>query len=134
MEQATFPSRQISISIKCSADDVYTFASNPANLPQWAAGVSGSIRQSGDEWISHSPVGEVKIRFVDTNAFGVLDHYVTLPSGDSVYSPMRVLQNNEGSDVIFTLYRRPEMSDEDYEKDAYMIERDLQTLKSILEQ
>ncbi|PIQ75696.1 polyketide cyclase [Candidatus Peregrinibacteria bacterium CG10_big_fil_rev_8_21_14_0_10_49_24] len=134
MKDAAFPSRHISIAINCNADDVYAFASNPANLPQWAAGVSGSVRKSGDNWISDSPMGEVQIRFADANSLGVLDHDVTLPSGETVYNPMRVFPNNQGSEVVFTLYRQPKMSDDDFEKDAQMIERDLQKLRSILEE
>jgi hypothetical protein len=55
-----------------------------------------------EDWIAESPMGKVKVKFVEKNKFGVLDHDVTLPSGVKVYNPMRVFPNNDGSELIFT--------------------------------
>lgn len=130
----TFPARHISISINRSPNEVYEFASNPNNLPQWAEGLSrSSMKQSGDEWIADSPMGIVRVKFADANRFGVIDHDVTLPSGEVVHNPLRVLKNGNGSEVVFTLYRLPQMSDADFERDAQMVEKDLLKLKSLLE-
>ncbi|HET9487918.1 MAG TPA: hypothetical protein VFO54_10800 [Chryseosolibacter sp.] len=129
----TFSVRQISVSINASADDVYTFASNPMNLPKWAAGLSASINREGNDWVADSPMGKVKVKFAPPNDLGVLDHQVTLPSGATVYNPMRVVQNNEGSELMFTLYRLPDVSEEKYREDAGMVERDLKKIKDILE-
>jgi hypothetical protein len=49
-------------------------------------------------------MGRVKVKFADKNKFGILDHDVTLPSGEQVYNPVRVFPNNGGSELIFTLY------------------------------
>jgi hypothetical protein len=78
-------------------------------------------------------MGQVKIRFVPDNTYGVLDHDVTLGSGLTVNNPMRVVQNQSGSEFIFTLFRQPEMSDENFAEDRAAVEKDLQTLKGILE-
>lgn len=75
----------------------------------------------------------MKIRFAEKNDFGVLDHYVTPAQGVEVYVPMRVVPNGSGSEVIFTLFKTPEMSDKQFAEDAGMVERDLKTLKSVLE-
>lgn len=130
----TFPAQHISVSINRPVDQVYAFAANPHNLPQWAAGLSGSIQQVHGEWIAESPMGRVKVKFADQNQYGVLDHAVTLPSGETVYNPMRVIPNNDGSEVVFTLYRRPEMSDQQFAEDAQAVASDLQQLKRLLEQ
>jgi Polyketide cyclase / dehydrase and lipid transport len=129
----TFTAKHISISINRPAAEVYEFASNPENLPKWAAGLSGSIKQVGEDWLADSPMGTVKVKFARKNEFGVLDHDVTLPSGVTIYNPMRVFPNNDGSELVFTLYRRPDMSDRMVEEDARMVERDLARLKSVLE-
>src|SRR5574341_752512 len=126
----TYKSQHISVSIDCSADQVYEFASNPENLPKWAAGLSGSIKNVDGNWIAESPVGRIKVKFAERNRFGVLDHDVTLPSGEKVYNPMRVFSNNDGSELVFTLYRRPDMSDQEFAEDAKWIERDLGKLKT----
>jgi hypothetical protein len=112
---------------------VYEFASDPENLPKWAAGVSGSIKNVNGEWIAESPMGMVKIKFADKNKFGILDHDVTLPSGETFYNPMRVFPNKSGSELIFTLYQRTGMSDRDFRKDEEQIKADLEKLKALVE-
>jgi hypothetical protein len=125
--------KHISVSIHRPPNEVNEFASNPNNLPRWASGLSGSIRKTGEEWIADSPMGKVKIRFTDQNRFGVLDHEVTLESGVSFYNPMRVIPNGSGSEVIFTLFKTPGMSDEKFTADAEWVAKDLRKLKALLE-
>lgn len=130
----TFKSQHISVSINRSADEVYKFVSNPENLPQWASGLSGStIKKIAEDWIAESPMGLVKIKFADKNKFGILDHDVTLPSGETFYNPMRVFPNNDGSELVFTLYRRPDMSDQMFAEDAKAVTQDLERLKTLFE-
>ena len=129
----TFPARHISVSINRSPAHVYDFVFNPENLPLWAAGLSGSIQKEGDDWIADSPMGRVKVKFAEKNTFGILDHVVTLPSGTDVFNPMRVLPNNDGSEVVFTVYQLPEVDEQRLLEDVRMVEHDLQTLKKILE-
>jgi uncharacterized membrane protein len=129
----TFESRHISVSVNHPADNVYAFAANPENLPRWASGLSGSIENIKGEWIAESRMGKIKIEFAGRNNFGVLDHDVTLPSGEKLYNPMRVFPNNDGSELVFTLYRRPGMSDRMFAEDAETVTRDLEKLKTLLE-
>jgi len=126
-------SRHISVSIDRPPDQVYEFAANPENLPQWATGLGGSIEEVSGEWIAESPMGRIKIMFAPGNTFGILDHYVTLPSGEQVYNPMRVFPNDDGSELIFTVYQRPGISDEMLAEDVKAVTRDLETLKALLE-
>jgi hypothetical protein len=56
-----------------------------------------------------------------------------MPSGVEVYIPMRVVANGDGSEVIFTLFRTPGMSDAVLERDIGLVEGDLATLKELLE-
>jgi len=129
----TFMAKHISVSIERRAAEVYEFASNPENLPQWAGGLSGSIKKVDDEWLAEAPMGTVKVNFAEKNKFGILDHDVTLSSGAKFYNPMRVFPNNDGSEVIFTLYRQAGMSDQKFADDAGSVERDLNKLKTLLE-
>jgi hypothetical protein len=78
-------------------------------------------------------MGKVKVRFADRNAFGVLDHDVTLESGVTIHNPMRVLSNAGGSEVVFSLFRRPGITDAEFESDASAVARDLSALKALLE-
>jgi len=124
--------KHLSVSIGRPPAEVYEFLVNPENLPRWAAGLSGSIANLDGEWIADSPLGRIKVQFVPRNEFGVLDHDVTLPSGEVVTNPMRVLPNGDGSEVVFTLFRR-QMTAVMFADDAAAVLRDLQGLKDLLE-
>ena len=78
-------------------------------------------------------MGTVKVKFAERNRFGVLDHEVTVASGIKFYNPMRVFPNNDGSEVTFTLYRRTDMSDQEFANDAESVQRDINKLKTLLE-
>ncbi len=126
-------SRTLTVSINRPPEQVYEFVSNPENLARWATGLCKSVRKANGEWIVETPQGPVRFRFVEKNDFGVLDHYVTLASGVEVYVPMRVVPNSTGSEILFTLFRSPDMSDEAFTEDARLVEQDLRTLKIVLE-
>ena len=130
---ATLQVRHVSVSILRRAEDVYAFASKPENLPVWAAGLGRSLTRVHDEWIADGPLGRVRVRFTPENDLGVLDHDVELPAGVVVHNPIRVVPNGEGSEVTFTLFRQPGVSDQEYEKDTAAVERDLRTLRTVLE-
>ncbi|MFG1808782.1 SRPBCC family protein [Streptomyces sp. NPDC049040] len=133
MTDTTRESRHVSVRIAVPMEDVYAYASDPANLPAWAHGLSGSIMRSGDEWVAESPMGRVTVAFTPHNALGVLDHDVTLPTGETVHNPVRVLRDGPGSEVVFTLRRRPDMTDADFERDAATVTADLDRLRQLLE-
>ncbi len=128
-----FESRHISVSISCPAAEVYEFAYNPENLPKWASGLAGSITKVNESWVVESPMGKVRVRFADLNSLGILDHNVVLPSGETVSNPMRVIPNGTGSEVVFTLHRRPGMTGQAFADDANTVLRDLHMLKLLLE-
>lgn len=126
-------SRHLSAHVDRPADVVYAYASDPGNLPAWAPGLCDTIEQVDGEWIATSGMGRAVLRFAPRNAFGVLDHDVTLPSGETFRNPMRVLPDGDGCEVVFTLRRQPEMSDADFGRDADAVLADLNALKKLLE-
>lgn len=126
-------SQTISIPINRPASEVYEFASNPANLPSWVRSFCLSVKRSGDDWLMETPTGFIAIRFAPRNDFGVLDHVVTLPDGQSFLNPMRVVSNGDGSEIMFTLFQTDGMTHEQFAKDSKMIAADLQALKAVME-
>ncbi|MFI7242598.1 SRPBCC family protein [Streptomyces qinglanensis] len=134
MSSEVTASRHVSVYIDRPLGEVYAYASNPVNLPVWAHGLGDSVEQGDEGWVAESsPTGRVVVDFAPRNELGVLDHDVTLPSGQTVYNPVRVIVHGAGSEVVFTLRRRPEMSDADFERDADTVAADLVRLKSIME-
>ena len=121
-------SHHVSRVIAADPTVVYEFAADLSNLPVWASGLAQSeVTQEGDALFVESPMGRVRIEFVERNAFGVLDHDVTLPSGAVVTNPLRVLAHPDGAEVIFTI-RQLDMTDEEFARDIAMVEADLDAL------
>lgn len=133
MHDDLFEVRNITVSIRRPPTDVYAFVSDGANIPRWAAGLGKEIRRADGEWVAEGPLGNVRVRFALPNDLGVADHDVTLSTGATVHNPIRVLPNGAGSSVIFTLMRLPGVSAQQFVQDAQAVERDLTTLKALLE-
>lgn len=129
----TVETLHLSVLVGVAADAVYDFASDPANLPRWAAGLGSAVTRTDDGWVADSPMGEVGIVFAERNDYGVLDHWVTLPSGETVYNPLRVLADGAGSEVVFTLRRGEGVDEEAFAADADAVRADLIALRDLLE-
>ena len=123
----------LTVSVACPADQLYRFASNPANFPKWVTSFVTSARHTEAGWRLQTTNGEIGITFAPENPYGVLDHVVTVAPGVEITNPLRVVPNGPGCEVMFTLFQRPEMTDIQFAADAGMVERDLQTLKRLLE-
>ena len=104
--------QHISQSIARPTAEVVEFASD---LSRWAAGVSD----------------DMAVTFRPGREFGILDHDVEV-GGATFHNPLRVLENDGGSEVVFTLYRRDGVTDEQFGADAAAIRADLATLNTLL--
>ncbi|GAA1836596.1 SRPBCC family protein [Pseudonocardia ailaonensis] len=128
-----YPSTHVAVQIDAPASEVYAFVADPTTLPRWASGLaSAQVELRAGRWIADSPMGQVEVEFVPRNDFGILDHDVTLPSGEVVTNPVRVLPNEDGCDVLFTVRQRPGMSDDEVARDVRTVRGDLETLARIL--
>ena len=129
----TRESRHIAQWIERPAAAVYAYAANPANLPAWAPGLGRSVENVGGQWFVDTDMGRVQVAFAPPNDFGILDHDVTLPSGEVVSNPVRVIPDGPDCEVVFTLRRAPGMTDAEFERDAAAVASDLRRLAQILE-
>jgi hypothetical protein len=132
-QTVTVESRTITVRIDRPFDKAYEFLVDPVNWNQWALGLGKNIRRSPDGWIADDNGGIAKVQFTPRNTFGVVDHTVTRASGQSVYIPMRLIVNGTGCELLFTLFREPNMSDAQFASDAGFVRRDLNRLKALLE-
>jgi hypothetical protein len=125
--------RKLAVVIERPAAQAYEFLSAPENFPKWATGLAGSLRKIDDDWIADTPEGRAVVRFSERNAYGVLDHCVTLPRGVTIYVPLRVVPKGECCELVLTLFRQVGMSDERFAADAQWVMRDLDAAKRLLE-
>ncbi len=125
--------RHVSTYIDRSLREVYDYASDPTHLPEWAPGLLKSVEKVDGQWIADSPMGRIVLGWTPRNEYGVLDHHVTLPTGETFYNPMRVTAHGAGSEVVFSVRRQPGMTDEEFDRDANAVQADLVTLKRTVE-
>ena len=128
------PARTISVSVDRDWREVYDFASVPQNFPRWAAGLGTRFENAGAGWAAEDPDGRpIRIRFSPPNAFGVLDHTVVAADGTETRNAMRVVANGTGAEIMFTIVRTPQMTEEAFAADAAAVGRDLHALKALLQ-
>lgn len=89
--------------------------------------------QHGLVWLADTVMGERLIEFAPHNRFGVLDHAIYKPGEVPMFMPLRVVANGDGTELIYTFFKRPGMSDEQLASTMEWIESDLWGLKSLLE-
>ncbi|QND51984.1 SRPBCC family protein [Phyllobacterium sp. 628] len=126
-------SRTLQISVNREWRSAYDYASNPENVPKWASGLASGLQKSGNEWLADGPAGKLRIRFAPRNDYGVLDHWVITETGEEVYVPLRVVANDAGCEISFTLFRMPDMNEAKFAEDAAWVMRDLNALRAVLE-
>lgn len=126
--------RHLGVAIGAPADELYDWIRDPRHLVRWAAGLAtAEVRQEGGHWIADSPMGRVGVAFAAVNPWGIVDHDVTLPSGEVVSNPMRVIPRDGGADVVFTVRRRDDMTAAQFDADCDAVSADLSTLKALFE-
>ena len=127
-------SHTFSISIDRPYDEAYAYLSNPANFENWAAVEGGTFKPlANGDWQADTPFGFRHFRFSAPNRHGVLDHAAFVPGGELLYTPMRVVPNDEGTELSFTFFRRQGMDDAQFSSAIEWIMTDFLTLKSLLE-
>lgn len=128
-------SQTISIPINRPYREVYEFLAEPRNFPSWASNLGSTFEQvEGPLWVTETRKGRVLLRFATRNEFGVLDHAV-YPEGtpEPPATPMRVIANGDGAEVLFTLLARPGMTEEEFASELEWTRSDFEALRSMLE-
>lgn len=127
-------SHTITLQIDYPYELAYRFLMEPRNFAEWAAVDRDSYRplENGD-WAGDLPFGPRHFRFTPANDFGVLDHAIFVPGERPLYTAMRLMPNEEGTELVFTLYQRPETDAAMFDSGIEWITTDLLALKSLLE-
>jgi uncharacterized protein YndB with AHSA1/START domain len=127
-------SHTITLQIERPYAAVYKFLADPRNFSQWAAVDEATFAPLGDgDWRAMTPGGLRHYRFTPPNQYGVLDHAQFVPGETPLFTPMRIVANEEGSELTFTFFRRAGMSDAEFDSTIEWITTDFLTLKSVLE-
>lgn len=127
------PSQTISLTIPRNWVDLYETIWKPDYFPKWIGALSETtLEQDGTWWKIVGAESAKKIRFTDHNPYGVMDRYVDTGFGKEAVVPMRVVGNEEGSEVLITIFRQPFTSEEKFAEEIATVQQDLQRLHTLL--
>jgi len=128
-------SHTLNVQIARPLDEVYEFLLEPTNFGKWAyAGDAQMKYLGGRDWAVETSVGPRIIRFAERNSFGILDYFALLTADSPPHPiPMRVVANGEGTELIYTSFQRPGMSEAEWKSVIEWVTADLYALKSLLE-
>ena len=90
-------------------------------------------KMNDDGWWSFTGLhGKARLKFNENKSFGILDHqYVDEESSWNV--PMRVVPSGDFSEVVVTLNKPTELSDEQFDQRISEIGEMVDTMKNIIE-
>jgi carbon monoxide dehydrogenase subunit G len=123
----------VHISILAPSQEVIAFLSDMNNWTTWAPWVRSVSKSSARDWTLDTDAGPMKVRFVERNSLGVLDHEVRLASGVTVMNAMRVLANGSGSELVMVVFQSPGASTAEFERDVQAVRDDLARIKKVAE-
>ena|SRR5919201_2552173 len=120
--------------IHASADEVFEYVRRPEHQPRWATRFVRSTRPlGGGRWEMETPFGAMSYRVEADAARGTIDFVFEMPAGEQV-TPARVVPHPAGSLFTFTISRAPGTPDEAWEQGKQGMDKELEQLKTILEQ
>ena len=120
-------SRTISITVKKKTGDAFDAILQvpPKMMPDAKIGDDGW-------WSFTGPHGKSKLKFNENKSLGILDHqYIDEESSWDV--PMRVISNGDFSEVVITLNKPDELSNEQFDQRMSEIGEMVVSMKNIIE-
>ncbi|MFM9875318.1 MAG: hypothetical protein ACKVN8_02940 [Nitrosarchaeum sp.] len=120
-------SRTISIRVNRKTGDTFDAILNcPSKMMPDA-------KMTSDGWWSFStPRGNAKLKFNENKSLGILDHmFIDKESKWDV--PMRIVSSGDESEVIITLIKPDELTDEQFNERMIEIEQVFRNMKKIIE-
>jgi len=120
-------SRTISISVKRKTGDTFdAILGCPKKMMPDA-------KMGGDGWWSFStPRGNAKLKFQENKSLGILDH-VFIDAEAAWNNSMRVISSGDESEIIITLTKPHELTDEQFNERMLEMEQALGNMKKIIE-
>ena len=128
--------RIIKIVIGRSYADAYSFLIDARNVSAWGGGDPGTAvtPMGGNDWQMQVDGNPLVLRYSPANPYGILDFHAFRPDETPrAPTPVRLYPNNQGAELNYTFFRRPELTDEQFASATEWLESDLLRLTSFLE-
>lgn len=130
------PARSItkSVAIDRPPGEVYQYLADARNWPQWSVVNVLAIEATTDPdwWTMTTPRGTGELRIRGDATAGLLDHDFRDPQAAWTV-PARIVPNGRGSEFLITFFQPPVLDDDEFDRQAALVDTELATLKDILE-
>ena len=120
-----------SISIAAPPETVLELLSDARRLPEWAPAFAAAVEPAGRDWLIDSGAGLLRIRVRASREYGTVD--LLRPDDQSRGARMRVLNNQDGSEFLFTLVFPEGTDDTAITLQMATIETELRTVRDLCE-
>ena len=132
-EMSVYRAEVVHVSILATPRQVFDFLADVNNWKTWAPWVRGVAKSSARDWTIEIDGGALHLHFVEANSLGILDHTVTLASGDTIYNAMRVSPNASGSELSMIVLQTPPATSTQFEQDVQSVRDDFGRIKRVVE-
>lgn len=120
-----------SISIAAPPMTVLDLLSDPRKLPDWAPAFASAAEPDGHHWLIHSGGTQLRIRVQVSVDHGTVD--LLRPGDPSRGARMRVLHNENGSELVFTLIFPVGSATDVIARQMTTVESELRTVRGLCE-
>jgi len=120
-------SRTITLTVNKKTGEVFDAILNipPKMFPD-------AVKNNDGWWMFQGPHGKAKLKFNENEKFGILDHVFEDPDGKWDV-PMRVVSNGNFSEVVITLHKPQNFTDELFSERVKEVEEIFQKMKEAIE-
>jgi uncharacterized protein YndB with AHSA1/START domain len=120
-----------SISIAAPPETVLELLSDARRLPDWAPAFALAVEPTGQDWLIDSGAGQFRLRVRVSPEHGTID--LLRPNDPSRGARMRVLSNEDGSEVLFTLIFPAGADNKSIAQQMTTVEAELRTVRDLCE-
>jgi hypothetical protein len=130
-----FDTETFSYAIARPFAEVYGFLLEPKNYGKWASSHELPMRHlGGRDWAAETTVGSRIVRFPPRNEYGILDYgLMTAVDGPVHPAGLWAIGNGGGTELVYTNFRWPGMSELAWASSKSWITADYLALQSLLE-
>jgi uncharacterized protein YndB with AHSA1/START domain len=120
-----------SISIAAPPETVLQLVGDPRRLPDWAPAFASAVEPDGQDWLIDSGESRFRIRVQVSLEQGTVD--LLRPNDPSRGARMRVLNNADGSEFVFTLVFPAGADEEFITRQMTTVEDELRAVRALCE-
>jgi uncharacterized protein YndB with AHSA1/START domain len=120
-----------SISISAPPESVLELLGDARRLPDWAPAFASAVEPDGEDWLIDTGAARFRVRVRVSSEYGTVD--LLRPEDPRRGAHMRVLHNEDGSELLFTLVFPAATEGSAIAQQMTTVEAELRTVRELCE-